>query len=288
MNAGSWRIETVEAERFRLDGGSMFGVVPRPLWERRHPADAKNRIQMVTRCLIARGEGRVVIVDTGMGDDWSDREREIYDIDDANGSIAAACAARGIAPDDVTDVVLTHLHFDHAGGAVARGSDGTPRPAFPSARYHVQRRQLAWAAQPTDRDRRSFRAQTFEPLAAAGCLETIDGAAEILPGLHVEPTMGHTPGHQVVRFGEGDGAIVYCGDLIPTAAHLPAAWVMSYDLEPLVSMKEKHALLTRAAAGGWVLVLEHDPAHAAVRVAREGDGFVVAASVGIPDGDPAL
>ena len=280
MQIGSYSVDVIEAERFRLDGGAMFGVVPKPLWSRSHPADEKNRIQMVTRCLLVRGEGRVALVDTGMGDDWSDKEREIYAIENGRRSIHAALAARGVAASEVTDVLLTHLHFDHAGGAVTRGPRG-PEPAFVNARYHVQESQYRWALDPTEKDRRSFRPDTFVPLEAGGRVARVDGATEILPGIHVLPTHGHTIGHQIVRIGEGSGSIVYCGDLIPMAAHVALPWVMSYDLHPVTTMNEKRALLRQAADEEWILVLEHDPFQQAVRVARQGEGFV-------PDGAVAI
>ena len=276
--AGSWSVETLQAERFRLDGGAMFGVVPKPLWNRSHPADEKNRIAMVTRCLLARGEGRVVLVDTGMGSDWSDKEKEIYAIENGERSIMTALASRNVEPEMVTDVILTHLHFDHAGGAVSR-SDGGLAAAFPNARYHVQESQLQWAQRPTEKDRRSFRYDTFMPLKQEGRLTLVQGAAEILPGIHVEPTTGHTIGHQIVRIGEGRGAVVYCGDLIPTAAHVPIPWVMGYDLHPLTTMQEKRTLLAKACREEWSLVLEHDPFFGAVRVRSEGDGFAPAGAV---------
>ena len=269
MKVGSYDVSVLEGERFRLDGGAMFGVVPKVLWSRLHPPDEVNRIQMVARCLLVRGEGRVVIVDTGMGDDWTGRERDIYAIENGHRSIVAALAARGAEPADVTDVIFTHLHFDHAGGAVTNGV-----PTFPRARHHVQRAHLEWALHPTERDRRSFREQTFVPLRDAGLLALADGPGEVLPGIAVEPTRGHTIGHQVVRIGEGPGSVVFCGDLIPTAAHLPAPWVMSYDLQPVLTMQEKTDLLARAAAGRWILVMEHDPDHPAVTVGREEDRFV--------------
>jgi glyoxylase-like metal-dependent hydrolase (beta-lactamase superfamily II) len=270
--AGSWQVGVVEAERFRLDGGAMFGVVPRPLWERSHPADDRHRIRMVTRCLVARGEGRLVVVDTGMGDDWSDKERDLYAIENGERSLHARLAAHGIDPADVTDVVLTHLHFDHVGGAVRR-HDGRLVPVFPRAAHHVQQDQLDWAAHPSERDRRSFRAATIEPLRREGLLRPVAGRAEILPGLTVEPTQGHTRGHQVVRIGDGEDAVVYCGDLIPMSAHVPTPWVMAYDLQPLVTMDEKRVLLARAAASGEILVLEHDPSCEAVRVGAEGGSW---------------
>ncbi len=280
MKTGSWEVEVIEAERFRLDGGAMFGVVPRPLWERTHPPDAKNRIQMVTRCLLMRGEGRVVLVDTGMGGDWSDKERGIFAIENGERSILASLAARGVPPDAVTDVILTHLHFDHVGGAVTRHGDALA-PAFPNAVCHVQEEQLHWAHGPTERDRRSYRPDTFLPLEKAGQVAPVRGAGEILPGVRVEPTQGHTAGHQVVLVGEGRQRIMYCGDLIPTAAHVPTPWVMGYDLRPVETMNEKRSLLARAADEEWTLVLEHDPFHAAVRVGREGEGFIGAGDVDI-------
>ncbi len=271
----TWDVTTIEAERFRLDGGAMFGVVPKTLWSRQHPADEKNRIPMVTRCLLARGEGRVVLVDTGMGEQWSDKEREIYAIENGHRSIVAGLAAAGLTPSNVTDVVLTHLHFDHAGGATTPRPGG-PAPTFPSARYHVQEQQLAWAQSPSEKDRRSYKPEHFLPLIQSGQLSPVKGAAEILPGISVWPTEGHTPGHQVVRIGAQRGAVIYCGDLIPTAAHVPTPWVMSYDLSPLTTMREKRELLAKAAAAEDLLVMEHDPFNPAVRVAPAGDGFASA------------
>jgi glyoxylase-like metal-dependent hydrolase (beta-lactamase superfamily II) len=265
-------VGVVEAERFRLDGGAMFGVVPRALWERSHPADERHRIQMVARCLVARGEGRLVVVDTGMGGDWSGKERDLYAIENGERSLPSRLRALGIDPGDVTDVILTHLHFDHVGGAVRR-EGGRLVPCFPRAAHHVQQEQLDWSAHPTERDRRSFREAAIEPLRREGLLRGVHGQAEILPGITVEPTQGHTRGHQVVRIGGGEDAVLFCGDLIPTAEHVPTPWVMAYDLQPLVTMEEKRSLLSRAARHGDILVLEHDPSREAVRVAAEGDGW---------------
>jgi len=280
VKIGSYEVSVLEAERFRLDGGAMFGVVPKTLWSRPHPPDERNRIQMVTRCLLVRGEGRVVVVDTGMGDDWTVKERDIYAIENGQRSIVAALGEHGVVPDDVTDVVFTHLHFDHVGGAVIRRGERHD-PTFPRARHHVQSAHLDWALDPTERDRRSFREETFVPLRDAGLLALADGPGEIIPGIAVDPTRGHTIGHQVVRIGEGEGSVVFCGDLIPTAAHLPTPWVMSYDLQPVLTMQEKEELLAQAADGRWILVMEHDPDHPAVTVGREGDRFVRSETVRI-------
>ena len=283
IQVDSYNVATVEAEKFRLDGGAMFGVVPKPLWSRSHPADDRNRIQMVTRCLLARGEGRVVVVDTGMGAAWSEKERDIYAIENGGHSIVEGLKEKGVSASDVTDVVLTHLHFDHVGGAMTRHEDGRATPTFPNARYHIQKEQFEWALEPTQRDRRSFRTGDFVPLREEDRLALVEGEGEILPGIHVVPTRGHTIGHQVVRVGDGRGAVVYCGDLIPTAAHVPLPWVMSFDLHPVTTMSEKHSLLDKAADNGWILVMEHDPLQAAVVVRREGDSFAAEGHPGIPN-----
>ncbi|MGH9868283.1 MAG: MBL fold metallo-hydrolase [Candidatus Polarisedimenticolia bacterium] len=274
IRVGSYEVAVLEIEKFRLDGGAMFGVVPRALWEKEHPADKRNRIRMVTRSLLVRGEGRVVLVDTGLGEDWSAKELDLYGIESDASPLHRALDAEGLAAGDVTDVIFSHLHFDHAGGAVRQDGDRLVA-SFPNARHYAQKDQLTWAESPTEKDRRSFRPHTLEPLKREGRFTSVRGVAEVAPGIHVEPTQGHTMGHQIVRIGEGEGAVVYCGDLIPTAAHVPAAWVMAYDLQPLVTMKEKRALLERAAASGEILAIEHDPGCEAVRVAREGDGFKV-------------
>ncbi|MFQ5701345.1 MAG: MBL fold metallo-hydrolase [Acidobacteriota bacterium] len=280
MKVGSYSVQAIQAERFRLDGGAMFGVVPKPLWSKQHAADERNRIHMVTRCLLIRGEGRVVLVDTGMGQGWSDKERDIYAIENGDRFIENSLTAQGVNAADVTDVILSHLHFDHAGGAVTRRA-GALEATFPNARYHVQQQHLAWALGPTQRDRRSFRPETFLPLRDTGRLVLARGKEEILPGIFVEPTAGHTISHQIVRIGEGEGSVVYCGDLIPMAAHLPSAWVMGYDLYPLTTMREKADLLERAAAGGWLLVFEHDPDVEAARVDRAKGQFVMAEAVSL-------
>jgi glyoxylase-like metal-dependent hydrolase (beta-lactamase superfamily II) len=280
MQVGPYTVTTLEAESFALDGGAMFGIVPKPLWEGRHPADDRNRIRLVTRCLLVRGAGRVVLVDSGMGGEWSEKDRDIFAIGNTEHSIVKSLESIGVGAEEVTDVLLTHLHFDHVGGAVTR-HEGELVPTFEHARYHVQERHLAWAMNPTDLDRGSFRPETFLPLREHGRLSTLSGPGEPLEGIFVEPTVGHTVDHQIVRVGEQENAVVYCGDLIPTAAHLPAPWVMGYDLQPLQTMEEKINLLSRAAENGWVLVFEHDPGHAAVRVARDKDAFVVDGPVGM-------
>lgn len=280
QNIAGYDVCTLESGRFGLDGGAMFGIVPKPLWNRRAPADDRNRIDLATRLLLLRGHDRVILVDTGMGDKYSDKERDIYKIDQQHSSLDRSLDSHGLTADDVTDVILTHLHFDHAGGATRRGDGGNDLvPAFGKARYHVQRQNFEWGRKPSDRDRGSYLSENFDPLYDAGCLELLDGPGTIFPGIDLELVHGHTFGQQLVRVHDDDQCLLFCGDLLPTAAHLPVPYVMGYDLQPLETVKEKHALYERAVAGNWLLVLEHDPNGAAIRVRQGERGIEVAEHV---------
>jgi glyoxylase-like metal-dependent hydrolase (beta-lactamase superfamily II) len=267
-------LATVEYGRFGLDGGAMFGVVPRPIWERTNPPDARNRIALAMRGLVIRGRGVVAIVDCGAGDKMAPKLADIYAIRGPEGGIDAALARHGLACEDVTHVLLTHLHFDHAGGST-RVRDGRVVPTFPRARYVVQRRQLAWARSPSSRDRASYVADDFEPVAAAGLFQEVDGTFDVAPGLAVFPCSGHTPGHQGVRVTDGRETVLHLGDLLPTSSHLPVPFVMGYDLEPLGTCADKEAILGAAADGGHVVVFEHDPEVVAARIRRGAKSFEV-------------
>ncbi len=273
MRFGRWQVTTLDDGLFRLDGGAMFGVVPREVWARRSPPDARNRVALQARVLLLRDGDRTALVDVGMGRHWSDVERDRFGVA-ASGGVAAALAEHGLAPADVTDVVLTHLHFDHAGGLVVRAPDGFG-PAFPAATVHVQRRNWAWAHAPTRRDRGSYRAECWAPYREGDPrLRLLDGDGEVLPGVEVFVCDGHTVGQQLVRVPGGpDGAaLLYPSDLLPTAAHLSPAWGMAYDLQPLVLLEEKEALLARAEREGEWVVFEHDADVAVGRVGRDARG----------------
>src|SRR5262245_22590073 len=201
MRVGSYEASTVSAESFRLDGGAMFGVVPRPLWERTNPPDDRNRIHLMARVLVLRGEGRTAIVDAGVGDKDGEKFRDIYAVELAPG-LPAALAAGGIAREAVTDVILSHLHFDPGAGSTRREGQRTV-PPYPRATYHVQRANLEHARHPNERDRASYLAENFEPLLAAGVLRTHEPDEEILPGVFARVVNGHTPGHQMIAIGDG-------------------------------------------------------------------------------------
>jgi glyoxylase-like metal-dependent hydrolase (beta-lactamase superfamily II) len=272
MKIGSYEVQAIETGTFALDGGAMFGVVPRPLWEKAHPPDARNRITMSARALLVRGEGRTILVDTGNGNKYDPKLRDIYRLDDTATDLERSLRAVGVAPEDVTDVVLTHLHFDHAGGATRRTPDGV-EPAFPNARYYVQREHLAAALAPTERDRASFFSDDVQPLIRSKQLFQVEGEQELFPGFRVITLSGHTTALQCPLISDGTTTLLYCADLVPLHTHCQLAWIMGYDLRPLVTLEEKRKVLTQAAAERWVLLFEHDPAIAAGRVERTDKGF---------------
>lgn len=250
----------------------MFGVVPRALWEKHNPPDGKNRIRMAARALLLVGHGRVVLIDTGNGTKLDEKLRSIYAIDNTTSDLETSLAKQGLTPGDVTDVILTHLHFDHAGGATTR-ADGELRPTFPAAKYHVQREHWEAALKPTERDRASFFRDDFMPLYDHGVLNFTEGEAELLPGISVEVFFGHTSAMQCPVISDGKTSLLYCADLVPTTAHTPLPWIMAYDLRPLVTLDEKRRMLTRAAEEQWIMFFEHDPAVAAAHLERNEKGF---------------
>lgn len=278
LQLGPHRLDALETGTFALDGGAMFGIIPKPLWERQIPADERNRVHLALRCLLIRTGTRVVLVDAGIGDKWSPKEKNIYGV--ASGGVDGELARLGLTPGDVTDVILTHLHFDHVGGAVSRGPEGAELLAFPRAAYHVQRRNWEWAHHPPERERGSYRPENFRALAASGRLHLLEGESELFPGVSLMLSEGHTPGLQLVRVAAEEGWLTYCADLIPTSAHLKPAWNMSYDLYPLTVIEEKKMLVAEALEEDGILFFEHDPKIAACRVREEG-GEIVASPVSL-------
>ena len=213
MNIGPYTIDLLETCRFGLDGGAMFGVVPKTLWERAYaPADGKNRIPMAAKVLCIRGNDRCILVDTGNSPFMPPKLADIYGLDFSRFTIDGSLAKLGLRPADVTDVIFTHLHFDHAGGAMLE--DGTAR--FANARHYVQREQYQWAAHPTEKDKASFVSSMYEPLAHAGCLELLDGPGEIFPGIDVLPLYGHSKAMQAVRIRDGATTLLFPADPMPT------------------------------------------------------------------------
>ena len=279
MRVGDLEVHALLDGHFALDGGAMFGVVPRVLWQKKHPPDEHNRVRLALRTLLVRGAGRVLLVDTGIGGKWAARHRETYGIEPGTPALDASLATHGLTKADVTDVVVTHLHFDHAGGATHELPDGTLEPSFPHARFHIQRANWEWATNPNDREKASYLRANFEPLHASGRVRLLDGPAVLWPGVSVLVSNGHTRGQQLVKVEGGGRTVLFPGDLVPTASHLRTAWTMAYDIEPLTLMEEKVRLLTEAATGAWVICFEHDANIEACTVRPEPGGFAVAERV---------
>jgi len=236
----------------------MFGVVPKVLWERRSPADERNRIALGLHPLLVRAGGRTILIDAGAGDKYAAKELEIYQFD-ARDQLASSMAAAGVRPEDVDVVIATHLHWDHAGGFTTR-RNGRLLPRFPRARHIVRRGEWDVATHPNERTHASYVADDFVPLAEAGLIDFVDEDAEIVPGIRVERTGGHTAHHQIVRLESAGHSAVFAADLVPTLAHLDPPWIMGYDLYPLEALEAKKRIVAEAIAGEYVIFFEHDPA----------------------------
>ncbi len=277
MKLGGFTLTPVETGTFRLDGGAMFGVVPKVLWSRTNPADADNRIAMAMRALHVAGSGRTLVIDGGAGANFGEKMVRNYVIDTEG--LRPALERAGLDPDAVTDAAATHLHFDHAGGFCYRAG-GEIKVSLPRAAHHIQRRQWEAALSPNEKDRASFFPELLLPIERAGLLRLEDGIVEIFPGVTLIPTEGHTLGHQVILVSTPAGSLLYCGDLVPLASHVNLPYILAYDHFPLKTLEEKKQILGRAADEGWILFFEHDPEIAAARVVRAGaDAFAIAETV---------
>ena len=275
MQFGGYDCSTVVMDSFLLDGGAMFGVVPKKLWEKAIPADPENRIPLTSRSLVIRGRGRVILVDNGVGDKLPARFKKIYGIAVSAHSMDERLAPLHLSAADITDVILTHLHFDHAGGSTILAA-GEVRPAFPNATYHVQKSQWNLACHPSLRDRSSYIPDNFLPLLEHNVLNLLDGPVDdFFEGIHLIVTNGHTPGQQHPLILGSDRSLFFCADLIPTSAHLPIPWHMAYDNHPIDIMDEKAALLGRAVDENWILCFEHDPVTAAAGVRKDRQKIVM-------------
>src|SRR2546421_8595269 len=273
FRVGHLTCHALEGGTQRLDGGAMFGVVPKPMWQRRIPADERNRIPLALRCLLIEHDDGLVLVDTGLGNKEDAKFKDIYGVvnegTDGRTCLEDALTELGYAPGDVRWVINTHLHFDHAGGNTFRDPAGRVAVTFPRARYVVQRGELEFARHTNERTAASYLPPNFEPVS----FTLVTGEAEPLPGVRCVPTPGHVPFHQSVLVESAGERVCFVADLVPTAAHVPLPWIMGYDLEPLVTLESKRRLYQRAEAEAWLLFFEHDATVIAGRVGREGKGF---------------
>jgi glyoxylase-like metal-dependent hydrolase (beta-lactamase superfamily II) len=276
---GSLRVHALQAGLQQLDGGAMFGVVPKTLWERKIHADAKNRIPLGMRCLLIEHPDGLVLVDTGAGNKESEKFYGIYGIENAPvGTVGptqleSALAEAGFSPGDVTMVIDSHLHFDHAGGNTRLAEGGAVALAFPNARYVVRRGEWEWAHRVNERTSASYFGHNYDPLQAAKRLELPDADVELLRGISLRRTPGHTPHHQGILVESDGERLFYLADLAPTTSHVPLPWIMGYDVEPLVTLETKRALWAEAASERWTVMFEHDAVTAFGRIVADGKGY---------------
>ena len=271
MQLGDVELTPLLAGRFRLDGGAMFGVVPKPLWSRRAPADDRNRIQLAMRPLLVRTPSNPpLLIDAGIGAKMDSKSVEIYGIDRST-SLDSTLRDAGLAAADVRVVLASHLHFDHAGGFTDLDESGRLRPAFPNARYAINRGEWDDATHPHERNRASYVAENFVPLQDAGVVDFTEDDATIADGIRVRRTGGHTGCHQIVYIESQGRTAVFAADLLPTSAHVDTPWIMGYDLYPMDTLEFKRAFVREAIDRDYLIFFEHDPSIAAGYI-REKDG----------------
>lgn len=251
------QIYSIETGNLRLDGGAMFGVVPKSLWNKAYPADENNLVNLAMRTLLVRDGNRTILVDTGIGRKQDERFFSHYYLNGTD-TLHGSLAKFGIMPTDITDVLFTHLHFDHCGGAVEFNHDGEPVLAFPNARHWVSRRQWQAATRPNARERASFLPENILPIEKSGKLTLFDEGFQLSPNISVRLFDGHTAGQAAPFVKTPNGTLVYIGDVIPSAANVPLSWLTAYDMQPLVALQEKQVFLDEAAEQGFTLFFEHD------------------------------
>ena len=273
MKIGKYTLKIIESGFFALDGGAMFGIVPKPLWEIANPPDIENRIKLATRNLLLEDGNKKILIDTGMGTKWNKKMKEIYSISEEI-TIESALADNGVKAEDISDVILTHLHFDHTGGST-KNENGKTVPSFPNAKYYVQKQNFDWAINPSNRDRGSYLKENFLSLFEEGVLNFIYGEEEFDDEIKFIVVNGHTFGQQLIKISDSANTFLYCCDLFPTVSHIPIPYVMGYDLQPLVTVSEKQKILKQAINESWKLFFEHDPDTAFVTLKETEKGIRV-------------
>lgn len=272
MKIGKYELKVIETGQFKLDGGAMFGIIPKPLWQISNPADEMNRVTLGARSLLLISDSKKILIDTGLGGYWDEKFNRIYNVNQNENSLNASLNKNNVTPEQITDVILTHLHFDHTGGST-KLADSKWEPAFPNAKYHVQKKHYDWALNPSDRDRGSFVQNRFAPLVEEGVLNLLDNQLQFDDEIEFILINGHTFYQQMVKISDTAQTLVYCGDLLPFSSHIPIPYVMGYDLQPLETVKEKKELYSKAVDNNWILFFEHDPEIIAATVMKTEKGF---------------
>jgi glyoxylase-like metal-dependent hydrolase (beta-lactamase superfamily II) len=279
MQFGDYRLEVVPDTEFRLDGGAMFGIVPRNLWAQVCPPDEQNRIRMNLNCVFIEAGSERILIETGIGDKWSDKRTALYGITRRRSFGESLRAITGVGPDAITIVINTHLHFDHAGGNTRFDTDGKLVPVFRNARYFVSRAEFEHAEAPTDRDRASYLPENWRPLQELGQLELKPADYEVVPGLRMETHAGHNRSMQCWRLTRVGQTLFGFADLVPTRAHVQLAWIMGYDLYPVETLEVKKRLLPQAAREGWQCLFYHDPESPLCQIVEEDGKLRAVASL---------
>lgn len=257
---GPYDVELIRLGLFAMDGGTIFGIIPKSLWLRTYPhCDDGNLVRLACYAMLIRGNGITLVADGGIGDKVHEKVRQHYAVDQQEGALPKALAARGIGVEDVTHFVYTHLHFDHAGGATEAGPDGRVRPVFPKAKYYVQAAQLSWANNPSDKDKASYLPENWESVVDGGQMRELEGDTALAPGIDLRVVHGHTAGMMAILIRDGADGLFWGVDLFPTAANLPPHYVPAADNHPLASLEEKRVCLEECHGNGWILAPGHDP-----------------------------
>ncbi|MEX1011448.1 MAG: MBL fold metallo-hydrolase [Balneolaceae bacterium] len=282
---GPFELASVNAGSLLLDGGGMFGVVPKALWEKASPPDKRNRIRMQMRSLLIRSRNtdRLYLTDCGAGTKLTPKMAEIYGLDGDRDPLIQSLEELGIEPGDITDLLFTHLHFDHCGGATRYDPSGRLLHNYPNARYHVHERHLQTALNPNPREGASFMKENIEPIVASGQLQKSSDQHIFEPGLSAITVNGHTAGQQLPHIEAGGQHLLFAADLIPTVAHLPLPWIMAYDMEPLKTLDEKQRILSQVVHEKWFLFMEHDASHEVITVCKRKGKFGIDASIHLSD-----
>ena len=271
---GKWKVFALETGIFSLDGGAMMGTVPKVLWEKTNPSDSLNRIDLSLRCMLVDDGENVVLIESGIGDKNPEKFTEMFNIRELT-SIEKALNDTCYSYKNITHIVLTHLHFDHAGGAMIFNKNGELIPAFPNAKYYISESNWKAGMNPSERDRASYIKDNYVGLLDAGVLNIIPENTEILPGLNTYVVNGHTYGQQLVKVSDKNKCIVFCSDLIPLKSHLKLPWIMGYDLNASLTLQEKKVFLDKASEGNWWLFFYHDPSTVAVRIKKSNKYYEV-------------
>ena len=282
---GPFSLYTIECGRFRLDGGAMFGVVPKTLWSRQIEVDDKNRIPMAMRCLLITSEhtGKIYLVDNGCGTKFDEKFESIYALDYEHSSLQDSLAYHGFQPDDITDLVLSHLHFDHCGGSTYYDDSGEIRHTFPNATYHVPEKHWETANNPNAREKASFFKENIQPMKESGRLNLVEEHHQYEEGLSALPVNGHTISQQLPKVEAEGKTLVFAADLLPTHIHVPLPWVMGYDMRPVQTLDEKDRILNEAVEENWYFFLEHDADKEVITVKKDDGKFKMGSALTLKD-----